>query len=82
MIRGTLQEFTDWHEQVKILEGLPRIGYVNGIPAPQNQWTTEYSTPIQNPNGSDDYVWETGDYQNDNENVNLKDLNWFLDEAL
>lgn len=60
--RGTLQEFNDWHEQVKILEGLPKVGYVNGVPAPQNQQTTEYSIPIQSPDGLDDYIWDYGDY--------------------
>lgn len=60
--RGTLSEFNTWHEAVKIAEGMPRVGYINGQPAPQNQQTVAYSESIQHPDGGDDYIWSDGKY--------------------
>lgn len=60
--RGTLAQFNTWHDSAKLSEGLPKVGYVNGIPAPQNQQTISYSDATQNPNGSDDYIWLYGAY--------------------
>ena len=60
--RGTLQQFNLWHNAVKLAESIPRIGYVNNVPAPQNQGTTAYSDAIQNPDNSNDYIWNYGAY--------------------
>lgn len=70
--RGSLQEFTAWHDAAKITENIPaegRIGYVNGILAPQNERTYIYATVIQNPDLSDDYIWPYGDHPIDGKNV-------------
>lgn len=79
--RGTLSEFNIWHEAVKIKEGLPKIGYVNGQPAPHNQGTTGYSQALQNPNKSDDYVWIFGAYpikgKQDLSQADVDGLKWF-----
>lgn len=58
--RGTLTDFQEWHERAKQSEHIPaegKIGEVLGHPAPDAQRTYAYVTPIQNPDGSDDYVW-------------------------
>ena len=47
--RGTLSEFNNWHINIMQIENIPKIGYINGIPAPQNQHTIAYSETIQNP---------------------------------
>jgi hypothetical protein len=81
---GTLEEFEAWHEQVKNLEGLPKIGYINNIPMPGNQQTIAYSNAIQNPGGGNDYIWAYGNYPDANkpellmEDVKL--AGWFPDE--
>lgn len=80
--RTNLATFTTWHNTAKIAEGLPRVGYINGVPAPQNQQTVNYSTPIQNPNGSDDYVWLYGAYpingKTDLSAADVAALNWIV----
>jgi len=68
--RGTFEEFQSWHEAVMEAEGITqegKIGYINGVPAPERQRTTAYSLAWQYPSEEvDDYVWEFGKYQ-DNE---------------
>lgn len=85
MNRGTLLEFNTWHNQAKISEGLPRIGYVNSVLAPQNQETTAYSQAIQNPNGTDDYIWNYGAYPVNGKaklsQSDIDNLNWFPAEG-
>jgi len=64
--RGTLEEFNMWHTAVKVSEGITgegRVGFIQGIPAPNNQRTVAYSVPIQHPNETDDYIWSYGDYE-------------------
>lgn len=85
--RGTIEEFNTWHAIALYSEGLPKIGYVNGQPAPQNQQTTSYSNAIQNPNKTNDYVWAYGKYPIVNKAVlteaAYKALNWFpVDEIV
>ena len=67
--RGTLSQFNTWNDAAKVLEGIPpggRIGYVNGVPAPQNQRTTDCSEAKPHPtNSSNDYIWLFGAYQNE-----------------
>lgn len=79
--RGTLLEFNTWHDVVKIKEGLPKVGYVNGQPAPNNQETTAYSSATQNPDESDDYVWRYGAYpivgKQDLSQADIDNLKWF-----
>lgn len=79
--RGTLAEFTIWHNAAITSEILPKIGYVNGQPVPQNQETTAYSQSIQNPNKSDDYIWLYGRYPIENKTslsqADIDVLNWF-----
>jgi len=75
--RGTLEQFNNWHEPIKIKEGLPIMGYVNGVPAPENQWTVAYSSTVKNPNGTDDYIWNYGAYPTDLPIVDVNDLGWF-----
>lgn len=78
--RGTLSEFNAWHEQAKIAEGLPKIGYVDGVLTPQNQQTINYVDPIQNPSSADDCVWEFGAYPIEGKDVlsqeNFEALGW------
>lgn len=85
--RGSLQEFNAWHDAAKIIENIPaegRIGYVNDIPAPENERTFSYSYTIQNPNLSDDYIWLYGDYPIDGKEVlsydNFINLGWLPQE--
>lgn len=66
--RGTLAQFTTWHNAAKLEEGIPpegRIGYVLGIPAPNNARTYNYSETIQNPGGGNNYLWEFYAYPDD-----------------
>ena len=63
--RGTLAEFTTWHDAAKIAEDIPeggKIGCVNGIPAPDNQRTMEYSEVIPHTVNADDYIWVYNGY--------------------
>lgn len=48
--RGTLEEFTPWHEAAMAAEGIPHDN------------VTAYSEAIQNPAGGDDYIWPFGSY--------------------
>lgn len=62
---GTLEEFNSWHDEVKIAEGIPpegKIGYVNGLPAPDNQRTYAYSEATLHPQNVNSYIWAYGDY--------------------
>ena len=47
VIFNTIEEFNTAHEAAKILAGLPKVGFVNGVPAPNNQQTLEvtYAKP-------------------------------------
>lgn len=85
--RGTLEEFNAWHENVKILEGIPidgKIGNVSGVPAPNNQRTMTYSDPISHPVNEDDYIWGYGKYSDENKEIltisDVKILGWFQEE--
>ena len=81
--RGTLSEFNTWHNAAMIAEGLPKIGFVNGHAAPQNQETIAYSEAIQNPDKSDDYIWMYGAYPAGGKaqltQADINNLNWFPD---
>lgn len=74
--RGTIEDFNLWHDQVAIFEGLPRVGLVNGVPAPDRQMTVAYIEAIQNPNGNNDYIWEFGKYNISDFNI-VEDYNSF-----
>ena len=85
--RGTLEEFTTWHEQVKLSEEIPpegKIGFVNGIPAPLNQRTMSYSKTIAHPVNNNDYIWYYGDYPSGEELTleQVQTLGWFPPELL
>lgn len=61
--RGTLSDFTTWHDAAKIAENISgegRVGAVRGIPAPQNQRTTAYAIAIPHPENANDYIWHYG----------------------
>lgn len=61
-IRGTLDEFKAWHEKAKIKYGIPpegKIGFIDGVPAPDNQRTYEFVDVITNPKDDKDHIWET-----------------------
>lgn len=79
--RGTLEEFTTWHLQAMAAEGLPKIGYVDNSPAPENQATIAYSDNVQNPNGTNDYIWLYGRYPINNKTDltqgDIDNLGWF-----
>lgn len=63
--RSTLAEFNAWHKTAMLSEGIPpegRIGYVNGVLAPDNQRTMAYSDPITHPVNTDDCIWHYGEY--------------------
>lgn len=64
--RGTLAEFNSWHIAAMEAEDIPvpggKIGFINGVPAPDSQRTTSYSAAIQNLNNSDDYIWQYGSH--------------------
>lgn len=79
--RGTLEEFNIWHDAVKIAEGYPKIGYINGIPAPQNQKTVAYSAAVSHPSNINDYIWADGKYPRIGHSMlsleEVKVLGWF-----
>lgn len=83
--RGTLAEFNTWHDAAMVSEGiiLPdgKIGYVKGVPAPDNQRTIAYSSTILHPANADDYIWFYGDYPDDNKTPMSEDdviaAGWF-----
>ena len=41
--------FNTAHEAAKTTMGLPKVGNVNGIPAPENQQTTEITSCVSHP---------------------------------
>ncbi len=81
-LKGTIEEFEVWHATAKELEGIPpegKVGYVNGVPAPNNQRTTAYSDAIKHPT-EELYVWKAGAYPMGGELLTLeqvKNLGWF-----
>ena len=81
--RGTLEEFNVWHNEVILILGLPLVGYVNGVLAPQNQETVAYSQAIKNPNGTNDYIWSYGAYPIEGKvslsQSDINSLNWFAE---
>lgn len=82
--RGTLAQFNTWHEVAMAAEGITpegKIGFVDGEPAPQNQRTTAYSSTTQNPDKTDDYVWQYGAYKDSYiSSVTTFPENWFPEE--
>ena len=85
--RGTLEEFNTWHSAAMINDEIPipdgRIGFVNGIPAPNNQRTVAYSSAVLHPSNAGDYIWAYGDYP-DGESLTLievKTMGWFPEEV-
>lgn len=58
MERGTFAQFNMEHMADCISADLPKMGYINGIAAPQNQLTVALYDALQNPDGSDDYIWK------------------------
>ncbi len=79
--RGTLEEFNTWHQQVKLIEDLPKAGYRDDIPVPENQQTINYSEVIKNPLEDNDYIWMYGNYPIEDKEVlssgDILILNWF-----
>lgn len=87
--RGTLDEFDVWYNAVKLSENITvdgKVGFVNGVAAPDNQRTTEYSTPIKHPVNQDEYIWQYGGYRVGNRNVltksEVKSLGWLQEIIL
>ncbi len=81
--RGTLSEFNIWHNNVKSILGLPKIGYINGQLAPNNEHTLAYVDTIQNPDKSNDYIWNYGAYPINGKiqlsQSDVNNLNWFME---
>ena len=84
--RGTLAEFNTWHNAAMISDDIPmpdgRIGFVNGVPAPDNQRTIAYSKAVLHPSNANDYIWTYGDYP-DGESLTLTEIKtagWFPEE--
>lgn len=82
--RGTLAEFDTWHEAAKTSEGIPsegKIGFIKGVPMPDNQRTTAYSKAKAHPINADDYVWRYSDYPDGGkDNLSKEDVQtagWF-----
>jgi hypothetical protein len=82
--RGTIEEFNLWHQMAMAAENIPtegRIGFVNGVPAPQNQRTIAYSSAIPHPTGGDDYIWFYGKYPDTNKpelsTEDARNAGWF-----
>lgn len=48
--RGTIEEFTPWHEATMVAEGIPHDN------------VTAYSMAVHHPNNTDDYIWPFGAY--------------------
>lgn len=64
--RGTLAQFDTWHTAAKTSAGITpegKVGFVNGVPAPDKQRTIAYSEAIAHPSNVDDYIWPYSDYQ-------------------
>jgi len=62
----TLQQFNTWHEAAMQAEGITpegKVGYINGVPAPDSQRTTAYSIAIPHPTQEDYYLCKFGNYQ-------------------
>lgn len=82
--RGTLAEFNTWHDATKLAEGLPKVGSVNGTPAPGNQQTVAYSDAIAHPTNPDDYIWQDGKYPIEGKTMlsqsEVETLGWFPSE--
>lgn len=84
--RGTLEEFNVWHDAVKILEEITsegKIGFVNGVAAPDNQRTVAYSLKIAHPINDNDYIWSYGSYVSGKDSLSLSDVKlagWFPKE--
>lgn len=71
-MRGTFAEYTLEHDADCIANGIippGKIGYINGVPAPNNQRTIAMYDAFQNPDGSDDYIWKYTQQE-------LSDLGW------
>jgi len=49
VIFNSEDEFDTAHEPAKIEAGLPRVGNVNKVPAPQNQQTVELTALVAHP---------------------------------
>lgn len=84
--RGTLEEFNIWHDAIKISKDISeegKIGFVNGVAAPENQRTVAYSMLILHPANENDYAWAYGDYPGEKASLSrqeVKTLGWFEEE--
>jgi hypothetical protein len=60
--------FNTAHETAKVAAGLPKVGSVNGIPAPENQQTTEITSCTSHPTDGTVVAYINGEWPD-----NLKD---------
>lgn len=57
--------FNTAHEAAKTASGLPRVGNVNGIPAPENQQTTEITSCTSHPTDGTVVAFINGNWSED-----------------
>ncbi len=67
--RGNNDQFMQWNNEVNqsleiSIEGKVNYNAASGLPDPERQKTISYSTKIEHPAIEDDYIWEYGEYQN------------------
>ena len=79
--KGTLEQFNEWHDRVKILEGITpegKVGFVDGVPAPDRQRTTAYSQASKHPT-DDIYIWQYGAYPTGETftSLQVREMGWF-----
>ena len=86
--RGTFAEFNTWHNAAMLAEGITeegRVGFINGIPAPDSQRTTAYSESYLHPTNEDDYVWTYGSHidveKTSSSQSEVEALGWFPAEV-
>lgn len=57
--------FNTAHEEAKTTLGLPRVGNVNGVPAPENQQTTEITNCTSHPTDGTVVAYINGEWPED-----------------
>ena len=57
--------FNTAHEAAKAAAGLPKVGNVNGIPAPENQQTTEITSCTSHPSDGSVVAYINGEWPED-----------------